>query len=303
MDCSSCDELRQVAPEFARKGLTNNGKNNLANNNGYSGDNNNCYEVGLANDCLLGTMPCVVNAYDDCNWKEWAVDFSKNVYEMIASLVAWNCGAYREAFTRYIAAQSDKDTGTSIAYLYYTAEGQYQIDSENASSVYTKGGGIDWDIYMDSSANKQPTDTYFTNGQYTPFAVGSKPADHDYVCVFNICLIAENFKQFTAKLTPYASSLANGVRPSNITSVVTARALHPAVYIDPSEPFIKEVSYSMAGSVLVRKGEHLKLLLNASAWNADSTLNAKGLPLGRIALHQMKITWIPVSGSKTITTD
>lgn len=288
MDCSSCEDLRELAPEFVIKGLTDKVRDNLTNNKGYGGTTTNCNEVDLANECLIGRMPNALAAYDDCDWKSWAADFAGNVYQMLGSLIAWNCGAYRPTFVRYVASASDNDTGTSVAYVNYTDFGRNQIDSTQAGGTFINGGGLDWDVYMDAVANKQPVPGYNTNGTYEPFADGSKVADHDYAVFFDVCLIVEHFSHFTGKLTPYASNLANGVRPSNITSLVTVHSLHPAFYFNTEDStFVNEMSYSMSGMVLVRKGEHLKFLLNASSW--------VGAENSRVALHNMKTLWIPVT--------
>ena len=288
MDCTSCEELRETSEEFVQKGLTDNVVERLENNTGYGGSSTNCVDLNLANDCLVGRMPSALTSYDDCDWKTWARDFSQNVYQMLGSLIAWNCGAYRETFVRYVASSSDSDTGVSVAYLTYDDFGRNQISSEQADHTYTKGGGIDWDVYMDAVANKQPTEGYISNGVYVPYYNGSKAADHDYAVIFNVCLIVEHFSHFTGKLTPYASSLGNGVRPSNITSLVTVHSIHPAFYFNTEDStLVNEMSYSMSGSVLVRKGEHLKFLLNASEWEGASN--------SRVAMHNMKTLWIPVS--------
>lgn len=89
ISCTACQELRESAPEFTARGVTDAVCDSLANNTGLDATNghDDATDLHLANDCLIGRMEDEVNAYDVCDWKVFMKRFIRNVYEMLRAII------------------------------------------------------------------------------------------------------------------------------------------------------------------------------------------------------------------------
>lgn len=96
ISCSSCEDLRQDAPNLILNGLGDTEIASLKNNTGYnpSNDNNDCTDLENAIDCLIGSMINEIEAYDVCDWKEFMKAYLPNHWTVDRSLLASLCGAW-----------------------------------------------------------------------------------------------------------------------------------------------------------------------------------------------------------------
>lgn len=83
ISCTSCQDLREDAPEFVTNGVTSAVCSSLANDTGLdkTNGNNDATDLHNANDCLIGRMLDEIDAYDVCDWKEFMRRYIRNEYE------------------------------------------------------------------------------------------------------------------------------------------------------------------------------------------------------------------------------
>lgn len=85
INCSSCDDLRTNAPEYALNGTTETVCNSLKNDTGFNPSlspvHNDETDMQNANDCTIGRMAQEIQAYDVCDWKEYMGKLVPNIYE------------------------------------------------------------------------------------------------------------------------------------------------------------------------------------------------------------------------------
>lgn len=255
MDCTSCEELREIAPEFVAKGLTDNGRENLANNLGYGGNSEDCNDLNLANDCLIGRMPNALRAYDDCDWKAWAKDFSENVYQVMGSVIAAICGLWKngtfaaKAFVNHI-----RDYGTG---------GDAYFQSFEYHDSHTQS----W--YMDAH-----------HGSY-----GTKVADRDYIVVISHCFNLRNVREFDGVVTWYSSGDTR-----SISDIRSETGQHPTLKTaDGGGISIDDCSWTLSTAIAVKKGEYVK----SNIYCVSSVAQSGQDPIARI--HQVAMTWIPAN--------
>lgn len=98
INCDSCANLREYAPEFVQNGVTSRVSTSLKNNTGFNPSlsvlHKNCEDLNDANDCLIGRLPQALAGYDVCEWKEFMGALLPNQYEMLKALIASDCGQW-----------------------------------------------------------------------------------------------------------------------------------------------------------------------------------------------------------------
>lgn len=92
IDCTACEDLRDSAPDYAVNGVTDTVCNYLKNNTGLSGDSDNCTDLDIVNDCTIGMMDQVLDAYDVCDWKEFMHKYVPNEHQLNKALICALCG-------------------------------------------------------------------------------------------------------------------------------------------------------------------------------------------------------------------
>lgn len=93
-NCASCNELREVSPDFALNGVTDAIAENLEKDEGLTADDsrNNCDDLHDINDCLVGNMEDELDAYDVCEWKDFMKAFIPNLYDTLKAMIYSECG-------------------------------------------------------------------------------------------------------------------------------------------------------------------------------------------------------------------
>lgn len=98
-NCAACEDLREYAPDFVVNGVTKNVCNSLMNDTGLnasaSGTHTNCGDLKDANDCLVGNMVDEIDAYGECDWKDFTRNFISNLYNVIYAMICSMCGLWK----------------------------------------------------------------------------------------------------------------------------------------------------------------------------------------------------------------
>lgn len=118
IECSSCENLRQNAPDFIINGFSDDHCENLADNTGIGGNSDNCTDVSDLNDCLIGFMENEVNTYDTCDWKKFMKKFIPNIWTTFKAIICWLCGIQCSVKTitngvRFVISEDNEDSNTS----------------------------------------------------------------------------------------------------------------------------------------------------------------------------------------------
>lgn len=95
VDCSSCESLRENAPNVVVNGLGTTECNYLQNNTGLAGNSDDCTDLEDLNDCLVGNMEKEVETYEVCDWKPFMKDFIPNVWTVLKGIICSICGIWK----------------------------------------------------------------------------------------------------------------------------------------------------------------------------------------------------------------
>ena len=91
IDCESCSELRENAPDFVNNGVTSEICTSLKADTGLNPNlsplHNDGEDLHTANDCLIGRMDAEIEKYDVCDWKEYMHQFIPNLYELLKAII------------------------------------------------------------------------------------------------------------------------------------------------------------------------------------------------------------------------
>ena len=271
MDCTSCEELREIAPEFVQKGVTDNVAEHLANNTGYGGKSTNCNDLPLANDCLIGRMPSALAAYNDCDWKEWARDFSQNVYQMMASMIAAWCQLTGSLQTAPVKIIYTRDVGTpsqsDVIHYWYL----------NGETSDTPGDSRFIDLYMDAKEGESGNISGSEN-----IKLGKTEADRDYAVIVTHCFDMQDGFNQEYDVTWYCSDDRNKYTLKKLREV---RGQHPELNMADQNKFGH--SWPVTETVYVKKGTHLQ----CEIYCRDAYPSGEA----RCRVHQIAATWIPIN--------
>lgn len=98
IDCAACSDLKELSPTFAREGITTTICNSLKNDTGINPNlsvlHNDCTDLNLINDCLVGQMQDEVQKYEVCDWKKFMRRFIPNVRETFKGVICAICGLW-----------------------------------------------------------------------------------------------------------------------------------------------------------------------------------------------------------------
>ena len=136
VQCDSCEEIRQNAPNLITNGFTDQECENLANGKGLGGDGDNCEDMHNMNDCFIGMMDNEVDAYDNCDWKKFMHNFIPNIWSVIKGIICWLCG-----------------TQCQIDHLFDGANLYVSEDSSDGSYI-VPGGGVSFQYDSDGSSER-----------------------------------------------------------------------------------------------------------------------------------------------------
>lgn len=96
--CSACAELNEIVPELECTGITDKMCNSLQKDTGLNPDlsvlHDNCEDLNNLLDCLLGTHQAIIDAVDDCNWKEYVNILIDRLYTIQKAMICSECGQW-----------------------------------------------------------------------------------------------------------------------------------------------------------------------------------------------------------------
>lgn len=270
MDCNACSTLCETSPEFVTNGVTEKICTSLQNNTGLNPElevlHENCEDFEVMNDCLIGKMDKEMDSFPNCDWKKFLHKFIPNIYEYLKALNCSLCGAWSNVRCTLTSLKKLVDTlngsiGTNCT-VNYIRDNSGTHSGDMYFERMLPGDEYNYEIFMDASGDSW----------------GSKAADRDYVCICSNCMDMRYFDEAGVEETYYSSGDTR-----TIDQIRRAQAMHPGTYGGPS---FRGFSWNLTTSVIVKKGEHLKL--NASVWRGSGEDP-------KFRIHQIVVTWIPLA--------
>lgn len=158
LNCSACEDIRTNSSDFALNGVTDTVCASLKNNTGFnpSSGHDDCEDLDLANDCLIGNMADEIEAYDVCDWKDYMRKFVPNVWNMLKAIICTLCGIWSQiasilsrlaGYDAKIDCLSDTITGFDAR---YTAS-----ETEDLSLFYN------WEVTNTASNPASPVSIFY----------------------------------------------------------------------------------------------------------------------------------------------
>lgn len=144
-DCNACEDLRSHAPDFVFNGVTNKICTSLQNDTGLNPSatviHTDCEDLDTANDCMVGRMDKELDAYDQCDWKEYMHKFVPNLWQVLKAMICALCGIWKKIHQHdcelgYLIA------GHSFAFDEDTSGDAYCVAGKGVSFLHSQGGGL-----------------------------------------------------------------------------------------------------------------------------------------------------------------
>lgn len=284
-NCEACEAIRQTDPNLIVNGFTDTECNSLKNDTGLSptSGNNDCTDLDNLNDCLVGNGATEVEAYDVCDWKEFMKKFIPNVWTVLKGIICAICGLWTNIHCLY------GSIGKLIETLNSTTQGTAFVRYYGQGA----GQGVEWDLI---EGEQHTINLYMDADGSSP---GSRNADRDYVVNIANCTNLLNFHQAGVSVFYYASD-----DTESLDDIRTKRAQHAAVRplnaaSELDKTNFNSFSWTTSGSVLVRKGAHIKV----TGYVDHSTPIPDGDRDPVYRLHQFVMTWIPINIDSSIDED
>lgn len=152
LQCDSCENLRQESPNLVINGFTENECSNLTKGKGLSGNGDNCEDLHDMDDCLIGMMDKEIDAYDNCDWKEFMHRFIPNAWTVYKGEICWLCGFDCKldfiAGNRNVTAKLDESAFVAGTGVSFDRQDDYIVKPsiEISGSTYTVSGSIKVDL-------------------------------------------------------------------------------------------------------------------------------------------------------------
>ena len=95
-NCDACNQIKAIDPNLAINGWSDTECTSFKNDTGLnpSSGHNDCTDIELLNDCLIGNMEQEIDAYNNCDWKKFAKKFIPNLWTVISAIKCAICGLW-----------------------------------------------------------------------------------------------------------------------------------------------------------------------------------------------------------------
>lgn len=138
VNCSSCEEIRQVDPNLIVNGFGDTECSSLQNNTGLSpsSGNDDCTDLNNLNDCLVGNQEAEVDLYEVCDWKKFMKQFIPNLWTTLKAIICAVCGIWTrvkklECIVSYMGSGSTFHIGEE------PSDGSYVVAGKGVSFYQT----------------------------------------------------------------------------------------------------------------------------------------------------------------------
>lgn len=143
LNCEACAEIRDQIPELAVNGFDETMCTSLKNDTGLkpSVGHNDCTDLDLMNDCLVGNMETELDAYDVCDWKDFMKDFINNVWTTLKGIICTICGIWTNIHNLWIFAKSYRLEKDGEYIVLQAQDGEHgRVHDDNTTYTLTQNG-------------------------------------------------------------------------------------------------------------------------------------------------------------------
>lgn len=111
-NCNACNEIRSEVPELVANGFTEAMCTSMKNDTGMkqSVGHDDCEDLDLLNDCLVGNMKDEIEDYDGCDWKNFTKKFIDNLWTLFEAMKCAICGLWTNVHNLWTTVRSFKLT-------------------------------------------------------------------------------------------------------------------------------------------------------------------------------------------------
>lgn len=108
IDCESCQDFKEYAPEYIQNGLSDAMCTSLQNDTGLKANSghDDCEDLNTINDCTIGAMDDRIETFEACEWREYMHEFVQNLYNLLKSIICAICGIWTNIHSLWTAINS-----------------------------------------------------------------------------------------------------------------------------------------------------------------------------------------------------
>ncbi len=170
--CEACETLKTQDPNLVVNGITDTECNYLQNDDGITGENDDCTDLNTMNDCLIGSMGDEAEISPMCNWREYMEKLATNMWTMNKAFICTICGLWTNVHHLWINVHK---IWCNVEKLWCVVDHQgsgieFRIGEEETDDSYVVAGkGISF--LTGGSSQAEVSLTYVAGGLI--YAVGS----------------------------------------------------------------------------------------------------------------------------------
>lgn len=153
-NCAACEEIRQKDPNLIVNGFGDTECNYLKNDTGIDGSSDDCTDLGLLNDCLVGNMADEIDSYDVCDWKDYMKKFVPNVWTVFKAIICAICGIWTNIHK----------INCTLDYIMQGARFSFGEYTDSGNSYIVAGKGVSFANVSSSGTSSDITITYVAGG-------------------------------------------------------------------------------------------------------------------------------------------
>lgn len=175
INCEACKDLREDVPELVANGFDSTMCASLKNDTGLKQSNghNDCTDLDMMNDCLVGNMETEIDKYDTCDWKAFMKKLIGNLWTTLKAVICAICGIWTnihniwtDLANLWAFARSFRLSGSGHTVSLTSSEGSHgsytvpdndtwQANTKTQEGYVTKGQGHE-DMVWSTDENGNP---------------------------------------------------------------------------------------------------------------------------------------------------
>lgn len=143
-NCLACENLKKKDANLIINGWSDTNSASFKNDTGLvpSDGSNDCTDLGLMNDCLIGNLDDEVEISDVCDWRDFMHKFIPNVWTMFEGTRNAICGLWTNVYNIWDYVKSYKLTKDGDTVTLTAKDGSHGSFKISGGKEYTNGNGL-----------------------------------------------------------------------------------------------------------------------------------------------------------------
>lgn len=170
VNCDACSEIRELDPNLVVNGWSSTECASMANDTGLSpsSGHNDCTDLELMNDCLIGNLDAEVDSYEVCDWKTFMHRFLPNLWTLFSAIKCAICGIWTNIHKLWTEVNNIwnfiKKLRCEMDYLYNGASFSFGEYTSDTKSHIVAGKGVSFLNVSASGTSSDISMTYVGGG-------------------------------------------------------------------------------------------------------------------------------------------